>query len=115
MKMKKEPSALVMGLVNEFWENQPPLSEKLKAECNSYYGFAAPKGEWGQLLPFLTPALLSEALAVSIKTLERLRNEGSGPAYIKVGKQIRYPIVELDNWVREVLIYGEALGPAESE
>lgn len=101
----KKPSAFVMGQVHDFIANQATMGEKFKAENNSYYGFVATKGNWGPFSsPFLTPAHLAKALGVSVKTLERLRMSGGGPKFIKVSKQVRYPIVELDNWVRENLM-----------
>lgn len=70
-----------------------------KQTAVSYYGFVA---KHGKNIPFLTPAQLSKALSVSLKTLERWRKSDTGPAYTRLATgRIRYPIVELDKWVRE--------------
>lgn len=75
---------------------------KNKKAAASYYGFIA---QHGKNIPFLTPARLVVALGISLKTLERWRKDGKGPAFVRTAtKRIRYPIVELDRWVRENLI-----------
>ena len=101
----KKPSAFVVGLFHDYINNEPKIGDKLKAAYNSEYGFVAAEGKWGPFAaPFLTPAHLAKAFAVSQKTLERWRLDGNGPSYLKVGKQIRYPVSELDRWVRLNLI-----------
>jgi len=82
--------------------NEEILGNKVKKDCNSYYGFGfkhpVPR-------PFLSAHELAKALSVSEPTLERWRRQGLGPPFIKVGnKRIRYPITELDLWVRKSLI-----------
>ena len=41
--------------------------------------------------PSLTENQLAERWALSIKTLQEWRRRGSGVAYLKLGKAIRYP------------------------
>lgn len=78
---------------------------KKKKAAESYYGFIA---QHGKCIPFLTPKQLAKALAVSLKTLERQRRAKTGPPFIKMEKHVRYPIVELDRWVRENLITADS-------
>lgn len=45
----------------------------------------------GQQDPLLTPQVLAERLAVSVKTLERWRLQGEGPPFVRVSRKvIRY-------------------------
>lgn len=100
----KKPSAFVIAAVENFMANKPGLGEKFKSEYQSYYGFVAAKVTKEPFAaPFVSAHHLAASLDVSLKSLERLRMSGGGPPYIKVRKQVRYPIVELDNWIRENL------------
>ncbi len=104
----KKPSAFIGKIFDEILNQGKPLGDKLKETVKSYYGFVPEKGKFGPFsAPFLTPALLAKSLMVSKKTLERWRIAGGGPPFIMVSKQVRYPIVELDNWVRASLINRE--------
>ena len=78
-------------------------ADQRKKDSGSIWGFYEKKGV---NIPFLSPKRLSQQLGLSIKTLERMRKDGSGPPFIRTGsKQIRYPIIELDRWVsRQILI-----------
>ena len=38
----------------------------------------------------LTPAEVAERLRVSTRTLEFWRHQGRGPAFVRVGKRVRY-------------------------
>jgi len=81
------------------------LDEKIKSSHKSEYGFTSGKCKccpWIGL--FLTSRDLAKIMSVSVKTIERWRDEGGGPPYLKVSKQYRYPVVVLDKWVRESLI-----------
>lgn len=53
---------------------------------------------------FLSPVEASAYLAEigivrTVGTLSVLRVRGGGPAFIKVSRQVRYPLAELDKWV----------------
>lgn len=75
------------------------------AASKSIYGF---KQKEGVNVPFLTPKRLAEQLGVSVKALERMRKDGSGPPYTQFGKRfIRYPITTLDAWVSAALHHGQ--------
>ncbi len=56
----------------------------------------------GKFIPFLTPKQLAQLLNLSEKTLERMRKDGSGPPFTKIGnKRIRYSIPKLETWLKE--------------
>ncbi len=43
-----------------------------------------------------TPWQLAERWQTSAKTLERWRMKGIGPAYLKIGKRVLYPLEEIE-------------------
>jgi excisionase family DNA binding protein len=47
----------------------------------------------------LTQRQLAEELQVSLRTLERWRQEGTGPAFIRVGRSPRYRRSDIDAWL----------------
>ena len=47
----------------------------------------------------LTTEQAAEYLNLSSKTLERLRCEGGGPAFLKLGRLVRYRIDSLQEWI----------------
>jgi excisionase family DNA binding protein len=49
----------------------------------------------------LTQQQLAEELQVSVRTLERWRQEGTGPAFIQVGRSPRYRRVDIDAWLEQ--------------
>lgn len=53
--------------------------------------------------PLLTPPDAAKLLKCAISTLDRWRQEGSGPVYIKLapgkGGKVLYPVVELNIWL----------------
>lgn len=74
--------------------------KKAAADSISHYGFQSSK--WKNT-PFLTPKELADVLSISVRTLARLRAEGSGPPFIKIiNGRIRYPIKGLDAWVAKL-------------
>jgi len=47
----------------------------------------------------LTPAKLAERLNVSLRSVERWRVTGEGPAYVRAGKRrVMYPVSEVERW-----------------
>ncbi len=38
---------------------------------------------------------------VSINTVRKWRNEGTGPAGVRFGRHVRYSLAELERWERE--------------
>lgn len=52
------------------------------------------------LSPFEAAALLNSwGLDVSTRTLQEWRSTGRGPAYLKIGNQIRYHRGKLSSWI----------------
>jgi len=47
----------------------------------------------------LPPPAAARRLTVAVQTLARWRVEGTGPAYVKIGGRVAYPVVDLDAWV----------------
>jgi hypothetical protein len=44
---------------------------------------------------------LSDYLKISTKTLERMRLNGDGPAYIKVGRRVLYSDLQIETYISE--------------
>jgi excisionase family DNA binding protein len=49
----------------------------------------------------LTQHQLADELQVSVRTLERWRQEGTGPAFIQVGRSPRYRRADVDAWLEQ--------------
>lgn len=53
---------------------------------------------------YLNSQEAADILRISIRTLERMRVEGSGPRYLKAGKGLRarvlYRLADLDAWLQ---------------
>ena len=49
--------------------------------------------------PLLTQREAAAILAISVRTLERLRVSGGGPRYIKISHSVRYRDADLESWV----------------
>ena len=47
----------------------------------------------------LTQQQLADELEVSLRTLERWRQQGTGPAFIRVGRSPRYRRSDIDAWL----------------
>jgi excisionase family DNA binding protein len=47
----------------------------------------------------LTPDELSKSYKISKRTLENWRRNGSGPPWIRIGRQIRYPRSGIKEWI----------------
>jgi excisionase family DNA binding protein len=47
----------------------------------------------------LTHLQLAHELQVSLRTLERWRQEGTGPAFIRIGRFPRYRRSDIDAWL----------------
>ena len=48
---------------------------------------------------FLDDAGAAHRLGMSVRTLQKLRSDGGGPAYTRIGmRRIAYSIAELDRW-----------------
>jgi predicted DNA-binding transcriptional regulator AlpA len=48
--------------------------------------------------PLATPAQLAEWLQISTDALSKLRIAGTGPKFIKIGREIRYAWADVHQW-----------------
>ena len=51
--------------------------------------------------PLIPPPQLAGFLNISIRTLERWRVEGVGPAYVKAGRRVLYRREDVESWLAE--------------
>ena len=58
--------------------------------------------------PLVETSTLADQLDVKPVTLEKWRQTGSGPAYIKVGRLVRYRQSDVDRWLRQQTVTGDA-------
>jgi excisionase family DNA binding protein len=59
-----------------------------------------PRRSFVEMTPLMTPTEVSEVLIVPEATLAKWRYEGTGPAYIRVGKHVRYPKDKFEEWLK---------------
>lgn len=48
-----------------------------------------------------TPADLAERLQVTTENLAVMRHRGSGPPFVKIGRQVRYVPAQVMQWLEE--------------
>ena len=53
----------------------------------------------GYEMSFMTTQQAADKLGISKRTLEGMRLRGSGPAYVKVGRLVRYTDELLEQWL----------------
>lgn len=53
----------------------------------------------GAVEVLLSPADVSRVLGVPTSTLASWRWAGTGPAYLRVGRHVRYRAADLDSWI----------------
>ncbi len=53
--------------------------------------------------PLLTPHDAARFLALSKSWLAKLRMTGDGPAYVKLGRQVRYRLSDLQAWTEKAV------------
>lgn len=57
--------------------------------------------------PLLVEKEVAEQLGVTIRTLQRWRQESKGPKYCRLTRQtIRYKQEDIDQWIEESKFYG---------
>jgi predicted DNA-binding transcriptional regulator AlpA len=49
----------------------------------------------------ITPATLADRLGLTQRTLSEKRIRGTGPAYVRIGKSVRYRPESVDAWLLE--------------
>ncbi|MGD9713326.1 MAG: helix-turn-helix transcriptional regulator [Thermomicrobiales bacterium] len=50
---------------------------------------------------YLTQRELAKRWKISPRTLENMRQHGTGPGYVKIGRAVRYSIVAVEKYERE--------------
>ena len=50
---------------------------------------------------WLTQDQLAARLDISVRSLERMRNAGSGPRFSKAGKRVLYRLIDVEEWLAE--------------
>ena len=55
----------------------------------------------GRMERMATPRDLAEVLGVPEHTLAQWRSQGKGPAYVKVGRYVRYDWSDVKRWIAE--------------
>ena len=58
-------------------------------------------------ITLMTTVEAAEYLNISIQILERRRSQRLPPAFVKLGRQVRYRVSDLDDWVEESTSYVE--------
>jgi len=43
---------------------------------------------------------LARKLGVAVRSIERWRQSGEGPAFVKVGRSVRYNSSDVDDWIK---------------
>ena len=51
--------------------------------------------------PLLNQTQAAEFLAVSTRTMEGWRCRGGGPRFVRVGRRVRYRLVDLREWIEQ--------------
>ncbi len=49
--------------------------------------------------------IAAEALGVSVSKLQKFRVTGDGPAFVKIGRQVRYDLRELQRYVEQNTVH----------
>lgn len=52
---------------------------------------------------FLSPRELAEYLGIPVATLYQWRHRGEGPRGFRIGKHVRYRLIDVDEWIEEQL------------
>lgn len=55
-------------------------------------------------MELLTPVQMQEVYNLNAKTLANWRSQSKGPPYYKLSNQIRYPVKEIEKWLRESIV-----------
>lgn len=50
---------------------------------------------------YFTPDQVAERYQVSEATLKEWRYKGTGPAYVRLGRHVRYPAKDIEEWERQ--------------
>jgi len=50
---------------------------------------------------YLNPRQVEEIYGLNRRTLANLRWLKKGPSYVKLGRQVLYPVEEIEKWIKE--------------
>lgn len=64
---------------------------------------------------WLTPEELGEKLSVKAATLAEWRSAGKGPIYMKIGREIKYAIADVEAWLQSSRRGGRHHGNPETK
>ena len=59
-------------------------------------------------MPLISEDEVATTLGVSIRKLQRMRTDGEGPAYVKIGRHVRYDTAAIDIFLRTCTRYSTA-------
>lgn len=95
------------------------MDVRLPTEEAAYGGYAAPEIVRA-VFGILTAYELARALEVTTETLGTWRNKDQGPKHVKLGKQVFYRFLDVEDWIDEQAGDGfdgflEGLDPPTSE
>lgn len=57
------------------------------------------------MAPLLTPDQVSEYLDVPLGTLANWRYQGRGPAFVRLGRHVRYRATDIAEWISSLLVH----------
>lgn len=49
--------------------------------------------------PLYAPPVVADHLGLSVQALALMRHEGNGPAYVKLGRRVRYRMSDVEAWL----------------
>jgi len=87
---RRIPSRRAKDRHHSVWRDEPATARENPAG-------QPPRGQMTEKL--LTQQQLADELQVSVRTLERWRQVGTGPAFVRVGRSPRYRRSDIDAWL----------------
>lgn len=83
-----------------------------KTNSDSYltdvlYGLEVRTDEIGRLTmnyQLLNTAEAAEVVRLAVATLEKMRTQGQGPRFVKLGRAVRYRRIDLEDWIASSVI-----------
>jgi predicted DNA-binding transcriptional regulator AlpA len=64
--------------------------------------------------PLLTQRQCAEVLALSERTLERLRVSGTGPRFLRIRHSVRYRPADVEAWLASRIVRSTSEEPAQA-
>jgi hypothetical protein len=63
----------------------------------------------------VSPKTAAAMCDLGVRTLARIRNQRTGPKYIRIGRAVRYRVIDLHEWLAEVSLRAMEGGPSWEE